>query len=114
MKKRRDRGRVALHPRHVQQIAMAHRQWQAFLAGLPRGLRATARRLRARLPRCLLCGQAPQAGHTLAAFVPRDAQRWGAPPGLARGVCYALCRACVALDDKADRAEAILWEMREH
>jgi hypothetical protein len=110
---KRNRSTVALHPRHVQGIATTRREWAMFLAHLPKGLRATARRLRARLPPCLLCGQAPQAGHTLAAFVPREPGLWGSPPGQACGVCYALCRECVTLSDKADRAEAVLWEMRE-
>jgi hypothetical protein len=88
----------------------AERQWRSFLAAIPRPLHPVARRTLRRRPPCLLCGQPMQ---TLGAFVPSEPGLWGSPPGQACGALYSLCAECVTLSDKADRAEAVLWEMRE-
>jgi hypothetical protein len=56
---------------------------------------------------CLLC-RAPM--HAVGVFVPRDPQAWSCAPGIQAGCVYTLCQACMALPDKADHVEHVLWE----
>jgi hypothetical protein len=105
------RGNKLPYPRHASQAPReAHRQWVAFLAAIPRPMHAVALRTLRRKPPCLLCGGKM---HTIGAFVPREPGLWGSIAGQACGALYALCAECVTLSDKADRAEAVLWELRE-
>jgi hypothetical protein len=60
-------------------------------------------------PPCLLCGR---RSICVVAFVPRDPQAWGLPPGWAGGALYGLCKRCLRLPTVADLAEAALWEDR--
>jgi len=84
-------------------------QFLQLLAHLPPPLRQAVHRVRKRRPPCLLCGG---RGHALGVFVPHDPAQWGIAPGMQGGCVYALCTRCVALPDRADRAEAVLWQHR--
>jgi hypothetical protein len=84
--------------------------WRRFLAAIPTPLHPVARRAFRRKPPCLLCGGTM---YTLGAFVPREPGLWGSPPGQACGAVYSLCTDCATREDKAERAEAVLWELRE-
>jgi hypothetical protein len=99
------------YPHRARQVPReAQTSWGRFLAAIPPPMHALARRAFRRKPPCLLCGGKM---YTLGAFVPREPGLWGSPPGQACGAVYSLCAQCVTLDDKADRAETVLWEMRE-
>jgi hypothetical protein len=105
------RGNKLPYPRHASQAPReAQRQWVAFLAAIPRPMHALARRTLQRRPPCLLCGQPMRA---LGAFVPREPGLWGSTAGQACGAVYSLCTDCATREDKAERAEAVLWELRE-
>jgi hypothetical protein len=44
-----------------------------------------------------------------AIFVPRDQERFGAPPDMVRCIVYALCNLCFRLPDQHKRVERILF-----
>jgi hypothetical protein len=79
------------------------------LATLPPPVRQVARLAWKQRPPCLLCAE-PQ--YALGVFVPTDPSAWGIPPGMQSACVYSLCKACMALPDKGDRAEAIVWATR--
>jgi hypothetical protein len=79
------------------------------LAALPPPVRQVARRAWKQRRPYLLCGGTQAA---LGIFVPNDPPQWGIPPGMQSACVYSLCKACMALPDKGDRAEAIVWATR--
>jgi hypothetical protein len=85
------------------------RDWRQFLATLPVQLRPAARHFICTKPPCLLC-HGPF--HAVGVFLPYRPQQWGIAPGCMGACVYSLCAECVALPDRGDRAEAVLWSER--
>jgi hypothetical protein len=106
--KRRNRNRIPHVCRHRQPTPPAV-AFQQFLATLPPPLRPLAIRAQQRKPPCLLC---QQPFHALGVFVPYQPQRWGIADGWQGGCVYGLCQACLALPQRGELVEAVLWQDR--
>jgi hypothetical protein len=110
VKRRNRKEKIAHVPRQRQSVPPPGQlAFQQFLASLPPALQPLAIRAQQRKPPCLLC---QQSFHALGVFIPSYPQRWGIVEGWQGGCVYALCQACLAIPNRGELVEAILWQDR--